>query len=211
MLRLLSLMAMVSFLISSCQKERGFADEFLNNPPDDTPGNINLNGNWRFVGQSAHTGTVIEYNDFGEHNRLESEMDYISKNPVGTFNFTSNKMSINNVGYLLQGVVTMRTWLDGTLVSEMTDDVEEVIPPGSNNATFRKIGTDSLSFDGTPMNLPSYLDGPVMPNMKMGAKYYMSNDTLYMRFRFNEALEIPDPSMDGDLQLFGDIVIALKK
>lgn len=39
----------------------------------------------------------------------------------------------------------------------------------------------------------------------------MSNDTLYMRFQFNESFAIPDRDMPGNMRVFGDILMAMKK
>lgn len=212
MLRTALLLTITAFVISSCQKEESFAEDALNNPPGSPgSGNINFTGTWRFVGMVAETGTSTEIVEMGETMKMEALLDYYAKNPSGTVTLTSNKMTTNSVGYLMSGVYTSRVWMDGSMVADISEEIEEITPPSSGNVNFVKVGNDSLSFDGVPLMVPGDVDMPTGASIKMGAKLRMSNDTLYMRFRFNQTLPMPDPSIPGTMRSFGDMIMALKK
>lgn len=203
-------LSIVSLFLFSCQKERSFAEDDGNS--GGTGGSVELNGTWRFVGMVAQTGSDMTLTEFGSSTRTLSVLDYTSINPTGTVSFSGNTMKTTNIGYDMEGETVMSMYEDGVLLMEQTVDAEGTVPPTSGNSSFTRIGSDSLRFNGMPIvaGAPAGMNPPA-GTVNMGARYRMSNDTLYMRFRFDDDLPMPDPSFTGTMRIFGDMTIALKK
>ena len=203
-------LAVAASILVSCQKERGFAEDDDNSGGG--PGDVELSGTWRFVGMVAQTGSDITLSESGSTMRNTAVLDYIGLNPSGTVKFSGNTMTTTNIAYDMEGVTVSRLYTDGILITEQSTDADGSVPPTSGSSDFVRVGADSLKFDGVPFvaGAPGGVNPPA-GTIDMGARYRMSNDTLYMRFRFNEDMPLPDPSFTGTMRIFGDMTVALKK
>jgi hypothetical protein len=214
--RTLFLLATLSLSLAACQKELSFAEDAQNDNDNPEPGgggqNVNLEGVWRFVGMQGQTGTSIEMSQGGQSTRSEALLNFVAEDPEGTVQFVNNEMVLTDVGYLMSGTTTARTYLNGQLLNSVDQPAAAVTPPTSSSSAYTRIGGDSLRFDETPVMVPT---GPGMPgssvDLNAGARLRKSNDTLYLRMLFNENVPLPDPTIPGNMRIFGDMEMALVK
>lgn len=212
--RTLFLLATLGLGLAACQKEMSFAEDAQddNNNPGQGGQNVNLEGVWRFVGMQGQTGTSIEMSQGGQSTRSEALLNFVAEDPEGTVQFVNNEMVLTDVGYLMSGTTTARTYLNGQLLNSVDQPAEAVTPPTSSSSAYTRIGGDSLRFDETPVMVPT---GPGMPgssvDLNAGARLRTSNDTLYLRMLFNENVPLPDPTIPGSMRIFGDMEMALVK
>ena len=217
-LRTLFFIGVIGLGLAGCQKEKSFSQDAQNDNDNPEPGgggggqNVNLEGVWRFVGMQGQTGTRIEMSQGGQSTRSEAVLDFVAEDPEGTVQFVNNEMLLTDVGYLMVGTTTARTYLNGQLLNSVNQPASEITPPTTSSSAYTRIGGDSLRFDETPVMVPT---GPGMPgssvDLNAGARLRTSNDTLYMRMLFNENVPLPDPNIPGSMRIFGDMEMALVK
>lgn len=173
----LLLAALSSFFIISCQKEVDYSSGNGNG------NNSNIIGNYDFVGMTATTNSTVEATGAGLNEKSITTSYYITKNNIGTVTITADKFTSTGVGYDIDTTMHFKMYSDNILVLEDDLPFQATIPPTSGVSTYRKIGSDSLYFDGGMVT-----SGPVggtgggsTASMPSGCKYSWSGDTLIMK------------------------------
>lgn len=183
-------------LLTSCKKELGFVQDMENNNNSGTY--VNVTGTWRFAGSHAVNSNVASFSESGVSNIISSVLEYTSKDNSGTIHFSSNRITITDMAFTIVGTMYTSYTMNGLLIDEQTQDIEEITPPSGGTSTYVRNGNDTITVDQPPFTLPSPSGtgtGTTIGNAKMGMKLRMSNDTLYTRALMSQTVTIPDPSL----------------
>jgi hypothetical protein len=181
---LLLLVAVIT-LFSSCQKEVGFEDGGPGPNPGGNGGGGNIAsivGNYKFLGMVADIKATSVASSFGMEIKIIVSSGYISKNNVGTVEITPSKMIGTGIGYDVDTVMNMKTYMDGALFDDSDMPFVTTIPPTSNSSDYTKISSDSITVDGgfvMPSN-PTPGGGGITLGV-IGSKLSWAGDTLIMK------------------------------
>lgn len=184
-IRTLLLIFIAGIFFTSCQKEVGFQD--LNN--GSTPGggngggtnNINITGDWNFVGSSAKTYAAISLTEAGQTIKSITTSEYETQNNQGTLQVTDKQFIFKGITHSVDDMAHSVTYLNGILFAETDAPFQAVYPVTDQTMDYVRNTNDSLTFSNAFALVPD-LSGsggtaPV-PTGPMGAKINLSNDTL---------------------------------
>jgi hypothetical protein len=181
---LLLLVAVIT-VFSSCQKEVSFQEG------DPGPGNgggggggnnTSIVGNYKFLGMVAEVKATSVASTFGMEIKVIVTSDYTSKNNVGTVEITPTKLIGTGIGYDVDTVMNMKTYMDGILFDDTDMPFVANIPPTSSTSDYTKISNDSITVDGgfvMPSN-PTPGGGGITLGV-IGSKLSWAGDTLIMK------------------------------
>jgi hypothetical protein len=157
--------------LASCGKEKSV--DTLGVTPGGTNGNGNGTGNgggggngggssngseigtWKFINMNAKTTAIIEVSGMGMSNKTVTVSDYTTENNAGTCKFDGTNMVSTGLEYTVDGIAKAYLYINGTLDDEIELPFNEVVPPTSSTATYKKIGTDSIYVTGGTFQTPN--------------------------------------------------------
>jgi hypothetical protein len=187
-MKIISTRALVSFLISgvvfsSCQKEVSLQD--FNN--GSTPGggngggsnNINIIGDWNFLGTSAETYVALSMTEAGQTLKSITTSDYVTENYGGTLTVTDKQFLFKGITHSVDDTAHSETYINGALIDETDEPFEGVYPPTDQTLDYVRNTNDSITFTNTPVFMPDPSGSTTPVTVEpMGAKISLSNDTL---------------------------------
>ena len=195
----------------SCQKE--VDNQFDNNGNGGSGGNNGgssqtLVGDYDFNGIGANVLTTITVSAVGQDLKAVTTSDYFSKNNVGTAKITSNQIILQGVGYDIDTVVHVVTYLNGSVFDDSEQPFQESIAPANDTLNYVSITADSISItsgDFVPAGSAPVTTGPI------GARVAWSGDTLLLKFNSTFNTTVTQGGIPGQLTGSMDGVIKFKK
>ncbi len=169
--------------LAACQKEVDFQD--LNGPdPGGANGTINLTGNWNFVGLSAKLKATITASQAGQELKAIVINDYVTDpaTATGTLSVTTDQFKFIQIGHTVIGTLTSQTFLNGLLIDNQTEPINEVTDPSDEILDYVRNSNDSITFTNGFTTLPDPSGTPA-PTGPIGAKLSMSGDTLSVKIK----------------------------
>lgn len=191
---------MLAIAMYSCKKEESLE-------PDIDGGKIA--GTYDFVGMEAKTEadqTII----FDPENTARSitVSHYFSKNNGGTYTFGADKFVATDITYTVDTLMYNSTYWNGELDFEESAQFSFTLPPTSNSATYRLVGTDSIYLTGSPVNVPGSTPAPTEP---MGNRYSWAGDTLVIKFEYNNTISSNEDGIRSTMVQKAYVTTRLKK
>jgi hypothetical protein len=192
--------------VFSCQKEITFDDPGNNGGSN----NIAITGDWDFVNLQASTKSVVEVNESGMSLRSVTTSAYLTKNNTGTVTFTASQVQFNNVGYDIDTVMRVQTFLNGAIFDDSVLPFIFSYPPASNSGGYTRNGADSITFASGFAGAPANPSGAADPD-PVGARLKMSGDTLLLLFNSAYAVPVTQNGVTGTLSAELQGIMRLKK
>ncbi|WP_207512586.1 hypothetical protein [Longitalea luteola] len=141
--------------IVSCQKEKSI--DTLNHTPG-IPGGGNTGGSeigtWKFINMNVKTMVLIEMSSMGQAERAITVSDYTTDNNAGTCTFDGSTMTNTGMAYDVDAMSTTYLYLNGTLEDSVDLPFTFTLPPTNSNATYKKIGSDSIFIQSGGLTTP---------------------------------------------------------
>lgn len=175
-MRNIVLLFVAVMVLVGCQKEVSI-DSLTGGGGTGGSGSGSLIGTWKFIGASVATEGIVTVTDVGIDLKTITSSSYTTTNNTGTYTFTSNKLSFTGVGYSLNTLATSYIYMDGLLTDSIEFPFSATLPPSNGESNYRKVGSDSLVFEGGSIAIPSY---GTQPAQASGVKYRFSGDTLFL-------------------------------
>lgn len=188
-MRNLVLLLVVVISVVACQKELSVDSLNGGGGNGGGSGSGSLIGTWKFIGASANTESIVTISDIGIDLKTVTTSSYNTTNNTGTYTFTSNKMTFAGVGYSINGSATSYMFLDAQPTDTIEFPFSYTLPPSNGEATYRKVGTDSLVFESGSIAIPAY---GTQPAQASGTKYKFSGDTLFLITNYAQTTSITD-------------------
>jgi uncharacterized protein YdeI (BOF family) len=168
--------------LASCQKEVSYQLPSGGSGGTGGSGNTNnITGDYDFVGLVAHTRSDITVNAMGQIARSITVSDYVSQDNTGTVKITSNQFISDNLGYSIDTIANVKSYIDNSLVDDSDVPFSFTLPPTSSTSTYVRNSTDSITVTGaigtSPDPTGNTSTGPT------GAKLSWSGDTLILNMR----------------------------
>lgn len=193
--RLLSLIIVVLIAISSCQKEVNF-------PPGQGPGPLNpgtgsnggnnngnnnnnnnanrsIVGDYDFIGLSANIVSTTTASTAGMQQKSVTTSTYYSINNTGTIQITANQIISNGVGYDVDTLMYVKSYIGGAFMGEISMPFQVSNPPSNSSYPYVKNNADSITVNG-PFGAPQGATGSV-PTGQTGLRVSWSGDTLLLK------------------------------
>jgi hypothetical protein len=199
----------LTIAFSSCQKEASYATN--NNGTDNTgnSGNTNdIKGDYDFVGMQAHTQSTVTVNESGQELKTITVTDYLTHDNVGTVTITSNQMNATGIGYSIDTVLNVKTYVDNTLIDDEDLPFSAAIPPASSNSSYVRNSADSITVTG-PLGFPDASGN--IPTGDTGAKLAWSGDTLLIKISTGYSQTISQGGATGIITGSIEGIMKLKK
>ena len=165
----LALACATIFVLASCQKEIS-ADVLGTNTPNP------LIGTWKFINLHGNTTASDEVMDQGSDVKTITIADYVTGNNQGTYAFTDTAYTVNGVGYDISTVAKEYTYDNGNLDDSTDFPFSYSIPPASSHGSYKRVGSDSLTFGSTLVPVTGASGSVATP--PGGGKYSITGDTL---------------------------------
>ena len=202
-----SKLLLVSSLIiafASCQKEKDLQ------PGTGGSGNTNsIVGNYDFVGMVAHTQSTVTVSDQGQQLKSVTTSDYVTKQNVGTVNITATDFITNGLGYSIDTVMNVKTYIDNVLFDDSDVPFVGTIPPSSSSSPYTQVAADSIAVIGA---FGASLDpSGSTPTGPVGLKLSWAGDTLLLRTNSSFTQNVAQNGVPGVLTGAVNGVIKLKK
>lgn len=177
---LIYLLLFFTLFISSCQKE---VDDLIGGNSNNQGGgsnNTGIIGDYNFINLTAHTVAEVSVTDAGVNLKSITTSDYVTKNNVGTMKITATDMISTGVGYSIDTIMNVKTYLNGALFDDSQLPFTGTFPPTSSSSPYVKNTNDSITVIGA-MGVPSGgTTGGAIPTGQVGFKYKWSADTLIL-------------------------------
>lgn len=167
--RSLCLLALTSLAFASCSKEESAE-------PDDINNTATLDGTYDFLYMTAHTESDVTVVYPDETLRSLTVSDYISLENTGTYTFAGQKMTIAEVGYVIDTVVSLRTFTNGVEDDPLTLPLQYSMSGYNAVTNYKLIGADSIYIESGVSSLPDY--GQNIEVLPSGSRISWSGDTL---------------------------------
>jgi hypothetical protein len=161
--------ALMGFI--SCQKE------VSGDVPSTASSSGTLIGNWKFVNLSAATESLVEVRDGIDVAKTITYSNYTTINNTGTIRFDATTMYANNLGYAVDALAKSYSYFNGVLEDSIEAPFSGSIAPATTQSNYKRIGTDSLYFEGGSIFNTSLGTITTQPN---GAKLKWEGNKLYM-------------------------------
>jgi hypothetical protein len=163
----------------SCQKEADFQPG--TGPSTGTGGGGNTNnivGDYDFVGMVAHTQSTVTVTDQGQQLKAITVSDYVTKDNVGTAKITSSEFIGTGIGYSIDTVMNVKTYIDNVLFDDSDVPYVGTVPPTSSTSPYTRVAADSITITGALGVSPN--PSGAVPTGPVGVKLSWSADTLMM-------------------------------
>jgi hypothetical protein len=210
----LLLLSLVIFF-TACEKEVDYATDNTsgtggtggNGGTGNTNSTSNIEGEYDFVGMTAHTVSSITVEASGSEIRAVTTSDYVTRENTGTMKITSDQFISTNLAYSIDTVVNVKTYLDNVLFDDSDVPYAQSAPPSSTTTPYVRNSADSITATGA-MGIPSDPSGAI-PTGQAGFKLSWSGDTLLLKLNtsFNQSVSqngVPGTmlaSINGTLKL----------
>jgi len=176
------LLATVSVMFFSCQKELSIDRSGSDGNPDENNGNTSIIGDWSFVAADMDVAVAGEATDITLGNvKFTNAFKTTTLNNKGSLKFTSTDFQSTNLSYSVSTNIQVITTIPG-----FPPDVESIpfnfdMPASNSSGKYQQIGNDSLYFpDGTFISVPEASGG--VPSSVSGgpggARFSIVSDTL---------------------------------
>lgn len=162
--------------LTSCQKEVNFQ------PGTGTGGTANTNnivGDYDFVGMVAHTESTVTVTDQGGEIKAVTVSDYTTKQNVGTVKITNSDIITTGVGYSIDTIMNVKTYIDNVLFDDSDFPFAQTAPPSSSTSPYVRVNADSITVTGAFGVSPD--PSGAIPTGPVGVKLGWSGDTLLLR------------------------------
>ena len=175
-IRLVPVLALV-FLIS-CQKEVS-SDQIASGGGSTSQSII---GNYKFISMTASTYSAVDVALPGNEEKDITISNYITKDNTGTIAITASTFASNNVGYSIDTIANVYTYINGSLFDSTQMPFQFAVPPGSSTASYKTVGSDSLYFtSGSAVS-----GGTTQQTQASGGRWKWNGNLLYMTFRTSQ-------------------------
>jgi hypothetical protein len=198
----------LAIVFASCQKEASYA---VSNRTGNTgnSGNTNdIKGNYDFVGMQAHTQSTVTVNESGQELKTVTVTDYLTHDNVGTVTITSNQMNSTGIGYSIDTVLNVKTYIDNALIDDEDLPFSGAVPPSSSNSSYVRNSADSITITG-PLGFPDASGN--IPTGDTGVKLAWSGDTLLIKVHTGYSQTISQSGTTGIITASIDGIMKLKK
>jgi len=173
----LAFICITGLLLSACQKEVDLQNEGEQGPGSGSNNNVDITGNWKFVGLSADTRVDITVSQAGQNLKAITTSSYSSANNTGTLTVTSNQFIYSGISATVDGEQNVKTYLNGILVDDQTMPYNSAIPATDLTSDYVRNSNDSLTFTNALLTIPDPNGGNTAP-APTGARISLTGDTL---------------------------------
>jgi uncharacterized protein YdeI (BOF family) len=196
--------------LSACQKE---VDSVTSNNSNGTGGGTNstsnIEGDYDFVGMSAHTESAITVSAQGSEVKAVTVSDYVTKDNTGTVKITANQLISTNLGYTVDTTVNVKTYLDNVLFDDSDVPYTGSAPASSDTSPYVRNSSDSITVTGF-VGIPSDPSGTI-PTGPAGLKLAWSGDTLLMKVNTSFTQSVTQSGVPGTMVASVNGTFKLKK
>jgi hypothetical protein len=208
------LLLLLSLIIAftSCQKEINYA---TGNGPGGTggtggTGNINsIVGDYDFVGMTAHTQSIVTVNTQGQQLKAITVSDYVTKNNIGTVKITSNEFINTGLGYSIDTIMNVKTYIDNVLFDDSDLPFVGSAPATSSTSPYVGVSADSITVTGAFGVSPDPSGN--IPTGPVGVKLSWSGDTLLLKVNTSFTQSITQGGVPGIITGSVNGITKLKK
>jgi len=174
------LLLSLAILFTACQKEvTANASGNTGGTGNNNNSTSNIEGDYDFVGMAAHTESAITVSASGSEVKAVTVSDYVTKDNTGTMKITSDQLISTNLGYSIDTIVNVKTYLDNVLFDDEDVPYAGSTPPTSETTPYVRNSADSITATGF-MGIPSDPSGAI-PTGPAGLKLGWSGDTLLLK------------------------------
>jgi len=208
--KLLLLSLAVAF--TACQKEVDYA---TGNNPDNTGGTgvngntNNIEGEYDFVAMAAHTESSITVDASGSEVKAVTVADYVTKDNTWTMKITSDQFISTNLGYSIDTIINVKTYLDNVLFDDSDVPFVQSAPPTSGSSPYVRNSADSITATGF-LGIPSDPSGAI-PTGQVGLKLSWSADTLLLKVNTSFTQSVSQGGVPGTMVASVNGTFKLKK
>jgi hypothetical protein len=197
---------------TSCQKEINYA---TGNGPAGTggtggTGNTNsIVGDYDFVGMTAHTQSIVTVNTQGQQLKAITVSDYVTKNNIGTVKITSNEFINTGLGYSIDTIMNVKTYIDNVLFDDSDLPFVGSAPATSSTSPYVGVSADSITVTGAFGVSPDPSGN--IPTGPVGVKLSWSGDTLLLKVNTSFTQSITQGGVPGIITGSVNGITKLKK
>lgn len=206
------LLLSLAIVFTACQKEVDYATGNNTSNTGGTGGTGNTNnieGEYDFVGMTAHTVSSITVDASGSEIKAVTTSDYVTKENTGTMKITSDEFISTNLAYSIDTIVNVKTYLDNVLFDDSDVPYAESAPPSSTTTPYVRNGADSITATGA-MGIPSDPSGAI-PTGQAGFKLSWSGDTLLLNTNTSFTQSVSQNGVPGTMVASINGTFKLKK
>jgi hypothetical protein len=196
---------------SSCQKEVDYATGNGPGSSGGTGGTGNTNniaGDYDFVGMVAHTQAVVTVNAQGQQLKAVTVSDYATKNNVGSVKITSNQIITSGLGYSIDTMMNVKTYIDNILLDDSDLPYIMSAPPSGSTSSYVRNSADSITVTGA-LGVPDPSGNT--PSGPVGFKLAWSGDTLLLKMNTSFTQSVTQSGVPGILTGSVNGITKLKK
>ncbi|HEY6505260.1 MAG TPA: hypothetical protein VIZ28_14900 [Chitinophagaceae bacterium] len=198
----------IVLFLASCQKEISIDLGSQNGGGGGTGNNNNIIGDWDYVGMTATTNSSVTVPSPAGELKAVTVSGYTTKNNTGTVNITATEFIFTGMGYTIDTMSNVKTYLNGLLIGDQDVPFTMTSPPTNNTSPYTRINNDSLTVSGSfGINNPSGLTPPGPHGIKIG----WSGDTLLLRMVTSFTQSITQGGTSGTLDATLNGIIKLKR
>jgi len=136
-------------------------------------------GDYDFVGMVAHTQSTVAVSDQAQQLKAVTVADYVTKNNVGTAKFTSSDFIGTGIGYSIDTMMNVKTYIDNVLFDDSDFPYVVTSPPANSTSPYVRVTADSITITGA-FGASTGPSGST-PNGPIGVKLSWSGDTLLLK------------------------------
>jgi len=208
----LLLLSSLIIVFTSCQKEVDFQTRNSSGGTGGTGGTGNTNdivGDYDFVGMIAHTQSTVTVNAQGQQLKAITISDYVTKSNIGTVKITSNQFITTGLGYSIDTVMNVKTYIDNVLFDDSDVPFVASVPSSSSTSPYVRISADSITVTGALGVSPDPSGNT--PTGPVGVKLSWSGDTLLLKVNSSFTQSITQGGMPGIITGSVNGITRLKK
>lgn len=205
-------LSLLSFIVSlvSCQKEVDLQPGVGSGTGSGGGGNTSsVIGDYDFVGMVAHTQSTVTVSDQGQQLKAVTVSDYVTKNNVGTAKFTSSDFVGTGIGYTIDTMLNVKTYIDNVLFDDSDFPYVVTSPPANSTSPYVRVTADSITVTGA-FGASTGPSGST-PTGPVGVKLSWSGDTLFMKINSTFTQNVTQNGVPGVLTGTVTGVTKLKK
>ena len=208
----LLLLSSLIIVFTSCQKEVDFQTRNSSGGTGGTGGTGNTNdivGDYDFVGMVAHTQSTVTVNAQGQQLKAITISDYVTKSNIGTVKITSNQFITTGLGYSIDTVMNVKTYIDNVLFDDSDVPFVASVPSSSSTSPYVRISADSITVTGALGVSPDPSGNT--PTGPVGVKLSWSGDTLLLKVNSSFTQSITQGGVPGIITGSVNGITRLKK
>lgn len=209
------LLLSLAIVFTACQKEVDYATGNNSGGTGGTGGNgstnstSNIEGDYDFVGMAAHTESSITVNTSGSEVKAVTVSDYVTRDNTGTMKITSDQFISTNLGYSIDTMINVKTYLDNVLFDDSDVPFTGSTPPTSGTTPYVRNSADSITATGF-LGIPTDPSGAI-PTGPAGLKLSWSGDTLLLKVNTSFTQSVSQGGVPGTMVASVNGTFKLKK